>query len=306
MVPQKGPEPPHVQPLGGGGDGRAVARGGRDAQLLLLRAVAAAAALETSAGRSDALDKAAKWRDLSALLPKRDKTARHAVGRRKEQQQLQLQPKDVVTRGKLNNARRGERTSTWSAGELRLLLVAVRKYGRDWAAVARSVGSKTRQQCRIKVDVEVAAGRMQEPGGKKVQDSWSKVELGALRRAVALHGRDWPAVARSVRSKTIKQCTRKAVAEVAAGRMQEPCGKRLRDSWSEVELGALKRAVALHGRDWDAVARSVRSKTRQQCKGKGNVEIAAGRMQEPGGKRVKVSWGKIELGALKRDRKSVV
>ncbi len=77
--------------------------------------------------------------------------------------------------------------------------------GRDWAAVACSVGSKTGEQCRHKVNVEVAAGRMQEPGGKRVQDSWSKVELGALKRAVALHGRDWAAVASGVGSKTRQQ-----------------------------------------------------------------------------------------------------
>ena len=161
---QKRPVLRRGQPRGGGGDDA------RNGQLLLLRAVAAAAAL-TRAGRSDALDKAAEWRDMSALLPKRAKTARRAVGRRKEQQQLQLQPKDVVTRGKLNIARRAERPSSWSAGELRLLLVALRRHDRDWAAVARSVGSKTRQQCRDKVKKEVAAGRLQEPAGKRIHDS---------------------------------------------------------------------------------------------------------------------------------------
>ncbi len=47
---------------------------------------------------------------------------------------------------------------------------------------------------------------MQEPGRKRVQDSWSKVELGALKRAVALHGRDWAAVASSVGSCCRNQC----------------------------------------------------------------------------------------------------
>jgi hypothetical protein len=39
---------------------------------------------------------------------------------------------------------------------------AVDRHGRDWAAVSRDVGSKTRQQCSDKVAKEVAAGRMQE------------------------------------------------------------------------------------------------------------------------------------------------
>ena len=145
---QKRPLLRRGQPRGAGGDDRAVGRGDKDAkkgQLLLLRAAAADAALETRAGRSDVLEKAAEWRDLSALLPKRAKTVRHAAGRRKQQQlqEQEQQPTAVVVGGKLGSAHRGGRTSTWSAGELRLLLVAVRRHGRDWAAVASSVGSKT-------------------------------------------------------------------------------------------------------------------------------------------------------------------
>ncbi len=61
----------------------------------------------------------------------------------------------------------------------------------------RNVGSKTREQCKHKVATEVAAGRMQEPGGKQIQDSWRKVELLRLMKTVDLHGRDWIAVATS-------------------------------------------------------------------------------------------------------------
>jgi hypothetical protein len=116
--------------------------------------------------------------------------------------------------------------------------VAVGRHGRDWAAVASSVGSTTKNQCRCKVRSEVTAGRMQELGGKRVRDSWSQVELDALKRAVALHGRDWAAVANSVGSKTKLQCVHKVAKEVAAGRMQEPGGMQCHDLWSKVELGA--------------------------------------------------------------------
>ena len=80
--------------------------------------------------------------------------------------------------------------------------VPVRRHGGDWAAVASSVGSKTTQLCRDKVAMEVEQGSMQELGGKPVQHSCSQVELGALKQALALHGRDWAAVASSVGSKT--------------------------------------------------------------------------------------------------------
>ena len=69
-----------------------------------------------------------------------------------------------------------------------MLSKAVGRHGRDWVAVSRDVGSKTKQQCRDKVAAEVAAGRMQEPGGKRVQDSWRKVELLRLSKAVGRHG----------------------------------------------------------------------------------------------------------------------
>jgi hypothetical protein len=139
---------------------------------------------------------------------------------------------------------------------------------------------------------------MQELGGKQAQHSWSKVELDALQRALARHGRNWTAVASSVGSKTKRQCWNKVDAEVAAGRMQELGGKQAQHSWSKVELDALELAVARHGRDWVAVASSVGSKTALQCSGKVRVEVAAGRIQEIGGKQVYHSWSKVELDAL--------
>jgi hypothetical protein len=127
--------------------------------------------------------------------------------------------------------------------------VAVRRHGRDWAAVARGVGSKTNEQCRAKVVTEARAGRMQEPGGKRFRNPWSKAELVKLRVAVGRHGRDCVAVSRDVRSKTSLQCIHKANAEVAAGRMQEPGGKQVQDLWRKVELLRLSKAVSRHGRD---------------------------------------------------------
>jgi hypothetical protein len=69
-----------------------------------------------------------------------------------------------------------------------------------------------------KVAAEVAAGRMQEPGGKQVKDSWSKAELLRLSNAVSRHGRNWVAVSHDVGSKTKVQCCSKFKNEVTAGR----------------------------------------------------------------------------------------
>ncbi len=86
------------------------------------------------------------------------------------------------------------------------------------------VGSKAREQRISDVTTEVDAGRMQKPGGKQV--SWSRTEHLKLRQAVDWHGRAWAAVSRDVGSKTRKQCLNKVNIEVAAGRMDEPGGKR--------------------------------------------------------------------------------
>ena len=145
----------------------------------------------------------------------------------------------------------GGKQVSWSKTELLKLMQAVGRHGRDWVSVSRDVGSKTSRQCFNKVGNEVAAGRMQEPGGKRkrerAQESWSQAELVQLKAAVDRHGRDWAAVSRDVGSKTKQQCLNKVKNEVAAGRMQEPDGKQ--ESWSQAELIQLKAAVDRHGRD---------------------------------------------------------
>jgi hypothetical protein len=169
----------------------------------------------------------------------------------------------------------GGKKVLWSRHEHLKLMQAVGRHGRDWVSVSRDVGSKTKKQCIHKICLEVAAGCMEEPGGKR--ESWSKTELLKLMQAVGRHGRDWAAVSRDVGSKTNKQCRLKVKSEVAAGRMQEPGGKQEQESWSQAELVQLKTAVARHGRDWVSVSRDVGSKTSQQCQHKLFGEVRAGR-----------------------------
>jgi hypothetical protein len=47
------------------------------------------------------------------------------------------------------------------------------RHGRDWFSVSHDVGSKTKKQCFHRIRLEVAAGRMQEPVGKRKWDLWS-------------------------------------------------------------------------------------------------------------------------------------
>ena len=63
---------------------------------------------------------------------------------------------------------------------------------------------------------------MQEPGGggKRVLDSWSKVELLRLRKAVDRHVHSWVAVSLDVGSKSRSRRLHKFHHEVAAGRLR--------------------------------------------------------------------------------------
>jgi hypothetical protein len=203
--------------------------------------------------------------------------------------------KTEVAAGRMQEPGGKQKQESWSQAELIQLKAALGRHGRDWVSVSRDVGSKTNRQCRIKVKIEVAAGHMPEPGGKR--ESWSRAELVQLKAAVDRHGRDWVSVSRDVGSKTAQQCLDKVSSEIAAGRMQEPNGKQKKESWSQAELIQLKAAVYRHGRDWAAVSRDVGSKTTTQCRDKVKTEVAAGRMEEPGGNRE--SWSQAELVQLK-------
>jgi hypothetical protein len=69
-------------------------------------------------------------------------------------------------------------------GEVLALKQAVGRHGRAWAAVSRDVGTKSYDQCRGKVEIEVAAGRMQaREAGANRADSWNVAELLALKQA---------------------------------------------------------------------------------------------------------------------------
>ncbi len=190
-----------------------------------------------------------------------------------------------VARGRMSDLGGRQFHNPWSKVELVALNQAVTLHGRNWVTVARRVMTKTKEQCKNKVKKEVAAGRMEEPGGKREQESWSPAELVQLKTAVDRHGRDWAAVSRVVGSKTNKQCWDKVFHEAASGRMEELGGKQEQESWSQAELVQLKAAIDRHGRDWVSVSRGVVSKTNEQCRRKVRIEVAAGRMQEPGGKR---------------------
>jgi hypothetical protein len=141
-------------------------------------------------------------------------------------------------------------------------------------------------------------GAVQTPRAQRRSSCWSPCELELLRASVKERGCDWKAVGRDVGTKSNVQCKDKVAAEVEAGRMQEPGGRRTLSVWSAAELLALEQAVAQHGRDWGAVSAAVGTKSITSCWNKVDYEVTAGRMEEPGGKRE--LWSAGELLALQQ------
>jgi hypothetical protein len=188
----------------------------------------------------------------------------------------------------------------WTPSDLITLRDAVKRHGRNWVEVARLVG-KSNVQCKSKVQTEVVCGRMAEPllgsGGAPV--GWGKEEVVRLSTAVSVHGHEWVAVARDVRTKDAESCALKAEWEVAAGRMLDP-HKRGPPQWNDEEIFKLKQAVLRLGRDWIAVAHYVGTKTSKQCFHKVREEVQRGRLADPGIKRTQLPWATDEVVRLRQ------
>jgi hypothetical protein len=186
----------------------------------------------------------------------------------------------------------------WTPIETIKLVSAVSRYGRDWSTVSRKVGTKTISQCQGKVKTEVVAGRMEEPPGLIVQETWTAQEMVALVQGLDQYGRDWVAISRKVGTRTRTQCQDKIITEVFAGRMEKPSGCIVHVRWTSAETDALLQALAQHGRDWLAVSLQVGTKNIIQCMSKVEIEVKAGRIEKPSGCNVYKAWTEAETNAL--------
>ncbi len=193
------------------------------------------------------------------------------------------------------NARRRR---VWLKEEMDLLREAVAKYGRDWIAVSRHVGTRNNVQCQMKVTKEAQMGRIAEPGDKMKRGNWTPEETQKLKDAIEAHGRDWVAVSKFVGTKTREQCSMKSYIETVMGRMSEPSNKRTLATWTPSEVLKLNVAVARYGRDWVTAAHEVGTKTSMQCREKARSQVSAGLIPQPGPKKHKVSWTKSERTKL--------
>ena len=125
---------------------------------------------------------------------------------------------------------------------------------------------------------------------------WEQDELYRLVNAVREKGRDWLGVAHLVGTRTRQECWAKFRAEVLAGRATDTTKlKRQKKMWTSEETALLATGIATHGRNWKLVAQHVGTKCQADCRKKALHEVTAGRLADPGKKRVRMLWSDEEV-----------
>jgi S-ribosylhomocysteine lyase LuxS involved in autoinducer biosynthesis len=192
----------------------------------------------------------------------------------------------------------------WTPEEDATLMEAMKKHGKEWAAIAAMVPGRTNQQCRHRWTQAL------DPANWK--GKWTPEQDAKLTAAVKTHGKDWVANSKLVPGRTNNQCHNRwthtldpanvktgkwtpkedaklteavkklgkdcwaAVAPMVPGRRSDQCRSRWTHTldpakvknpgkWKPEEDAKLNQAVEKHIRDWVAVAALVPGRTRAQC-----------------------------------------
>ncbi|MEW5299665.1 MAG: hypothetical protein WDW36_002658 [Sanguina aurantia] len=138
----------------------------------------------------------------------------------------------------------------WLPGEDALLCEWQAKVGNRWSVVAKHIDGRTGQQCaqrwRHKLNPDI------------VRDKWSIEEDSLLVQLVGELGHHWASIARCVEGRTDQQCM---------GRWRrhlDPAIKK--DGFSAEEDRHLDELYDRFGASWSAIAKSLKSRTPQQCR----------------------------------------
>jgi hypothetical protein len=131
------------------------------------------------------------WAAISELVPGRTKMQSYTRWYRV------LEPKSDETSAHVGR---------WTKEELGKLKDAVEKHnGKNWASIATLVPGRTKQQCRVRWNDNLA--RKSDETTVHV-GKWTKEEDGKLKAAVEKHnGEDWASITALVPGRTKKQCT---------------------------------------------------------------------------------------------------
>jgi uncharacterized FlgJ-related protein len=140
----------------------------------------------------------------------------------------------------------------WTLEEDTKLTEVVKKYGKDWVAVAKVVPGRTRGQCRRRWvnTLDIFNG---------TKGKWTPAEDTKLTEVVKKYGKDWVAVSKLVPGRTNEQCRHRWV-----GALNVPNGKK--GKWTPAEDAKLTEVVKKYGKDWVAAAKLVPGRTPKQCR----------------------------------------
>jgi hypothetical protein len=157
------------------------------------------------------------------------------------------------------------RMGKWTADEVKTLNDAVKKYhGRNWDAIASLVQGRTKKQCTnrwyhaLEPSVDGATGRM---------ETWTTDDDIKLKNGVEKHGdENWDAITKMLPARTKIQCWSRwhVAVDPRIDRTTPRTGR-----WTKEEDNKLKIAAEKYGgKNWDAVALLVPTRTRSQCTGR--------------------------------------
>jgi hypothetical protein len=161
--------------------------------------------------------------------------------------------------------RKTVRMGKWTADEVKTLKDAVEKHnGKNWEAISSLVPGRTQKQCTnrwyhaMEPSIEGSPGRT---------DTWTAEDDNELKDAVEKHGEgNWNAIAELLPGRTKIQCWRRwhVAVDPKVDRTTPRTGR-----WTKDEDNKLKEAAARYGgKNWDAIAALVPSRTRSQCTGR--------------------------------------
>jgi hypothetical protein len=212
--------------------------------------------------------------------------AMHERGSRKLASQCQAKALSLQNSGKiaLPPALLENSGVQWSAEEDEQLKQGVEEHGREWGRVASLVRGRNSAQCSARA-TELRRSGLLSAVPRSRHDEWGEVETKTLRAAVKKHGTNWIAVAKEIGShRTNDECRVQATYMLSYRRI-EPYELQARTRWSKDEVELLYKAVEQHGRQWAKVCLHIPGRNRADVTRKAQLEMLAGRMKDPGGKR---------------------
>jgi hypothetical protein len=218
------------------------------------------------------------WKDVAQAMQER--------GSDKRATQCQTKAYSLQNSGKiaLPSALLESTAVQWSAAEDELLKQGLAELGRDWPRIAGLVRSKSGAQCSARA-TELRKTGLLGTTVRNRHEAWTEAEVDMLRAAVKKHGSNWVAVAKDVGGlRTNEECRAQASYMLSYHRI-EPYELQSRTRWSREEVELLYKAVEQHGRQWAKVCLHIPGRNRADVTRKAQLEMRAGRMMDPGGKR---------------------